>query len=199
MTNPESICPWAGDDPLYIKYHDTEWGVPKAGDQELFEKLVLEGFQAGMSWITILRKRENFRTAFDQFDAQVIANYGPRKIKSLMNDSSIVRNRLKIEAAIQNARAYLELNSQVGFAAFLWHYVDGQPRINRFRTMKDIPAQTELSKKISKDLKRHGFKFCGPTIVYAFMQSVGMINDHLVTCHRHQSCISIADNFCAPK
>ena len=198
MNSPEKICPWTGDDPFYIKYHDKEWGLPKTSDQELFEKLVLEGFQAGLSWITILRKRENFRKAFDHFNAERIVGYKPRKIKALLSDPGIIRNRLKIEASVHNARAYLDLQGKSGFAAFLWDYVDGRPLTNKFRSMEEIPTETELSRALSKELKRLGFKFCGPTIVYAFMQSVGMVNDHLVSCHRHQACLDFSKTFKAP-
>ncbi len=182
-------CPWPKQDPLYVAYHDEEWGVPDFDDRALFEKLVLDGFQAGLSWITILRKRDNFRRAFDGFAPETIARYDGRKIAALMRDEGIVRNRAKIEGAVASARAFLELmENGPGFARHLWGFVDGRPQVNRFRTTADVPAETELSRAIAKDLARRGFKFCGPTIVYAFMQAVGMVNDHLVRCHRHAAC-----------
>jgi DNA-3-methyladenine glycosylase I len=179
-------CPWCGTDPLYVAYHDTEWGVPERDDRALFEKLLLDGFQAGLSWITILRKRDNFRRAFDDFRPESIARYDKRKLASLMQDAGIVRNRMKIDGAVLSARAYLDIAEKgPGFSEYLWGFVDGEPIDGRRKTIKQIPAETELSRKISKDLKARGFKFCGPTIVYAFMQAVGMVNDHLTTCHRH--------------
>ena len=179
-------CPWPKQDPLYIAYHDQEWGVPEYDDRALYEKLVLDGFQAGLSWIIVLRKREQFRRAFDGFQPEVIARYGKRKINALMNDAGIVRNRTKIDGAIASARAYLDvMENGSGFSNLLWGYVDGRPKINRFRNVSQVPAETPLSRAISKELSSRGFKFCGPTIVYAFMQAVGMVNDHLVTCHRH--------------
>ena len=182
-------CPWPKDDPLYIAYHDDEWGVPEFDDRALYEKLVLDGFQAGLSWITILRKRENFRRAFDGFFPEKIARYRPGKIERLMQDAGIVRNRAKIEGAVLSARAWIEVMEKgPGFSKFLWHFVDGRPKVNRFRTMAQVPAETATSRAIAKELAQRGFKFCGPTIVYAFMQAVGMVNDHLVTCHRHEAC-----------
>ena len=179
-------CAWPGQDPLYVAYHDEEWGVPEYDDRALFEKLILDGFQAGLSWITILRKRDNFRRAFDAFEPAKIARYTPKKIERLMQDQGIVRNRLKIEGTILSARAWLTIMDEgPGFSKFLWDFVDGRPQVNRLRGIKEVPAETELSRKISKELARRGFKFCGPTIVYAFMQAVGMVNDHLVTCFRH--------------
>jgi len=179
-------CPWPKDDPLYIAYHDTEWGVPEYDDRALYEKLVLDGFQAGLSWITILRKRDNFRRAFDGFDPEIIARYAKRKTASLMQDAGIVRNRAKIEGAILSAQAYLDVMEKgPGFSKLLWGFVDGQPRINHFRRRGQVPAETAQSRAMSKELVGRGFKFVGPTIVYAFMQAVGMVNDHLVTCHRH--------------
>jgi DNA-3-methyladenine glycosylase I len=179
-------CPWPGDIPIYVAYHDEEWGVPEYDDRALFEKLVLDGFQAGLSWITILRKRDNFRRAFDGFEPAKIARYTPKKVERLMQDEGIVRNRLKIEGTILSARAWLEMMEKgPGFSNFLWEFVGGSPQINHLRSRKDVPAETELSRKISKELGRRKFKFCGPTIVYAFMQAVGMVNDHLVTCFRH--------------
>jgi len=182
-------CPWCGSDPLYVAYHDEEWGVPEFDDRALFEKLILDGFQAGLSWITILRKRESFRAAFDGFEPEVIARYDARKLRSLMQDEKIVRNGAKIEASVGNARAYLALCEHQRFADYLWDFVEGKPKQNRFRSTSQVPAQTELAEKVSKDLRQKGFKFVGPTIVYAFMQAVGMVNDHLVRCHRHQPCM----------
>jgi DNA-3-methyladenine glycosylase I len=182
-------CPWAKSDPIYVAYHDEEWGVPEFDDRALYEKLILDGFQAGLSWITILRKRENFRRAFDGFQPELIASYGPKKVAALMADAGIVRNRAKIEGTILSARAYLDLMERgPGFSTQLWDFVDGRPKTNRFRSVSQIPAQTELSQQISKELTRLGFKFVGPTIVYAFMQAVGMVNDHLVKCHRYAAC-----------
>jgi DNA-3-methyladenine glycosylase I len=179
-------CPWPGNDALYVAYHDDEWGVPEYDDRALFEKLVLDGFQAGLSWLIILRKRDNFRRAFDGFEPAKIARYTPKKFERLMQDAGIVRNRMKIEGAVLSARAWLEvMENGPGFSKLLWDFVDGRPRVNRLRSIKEVPAQTELSRRISKDLCGRGFKFCGPTIVYAFMQAVGMVNDHLVSCHRH--------------
>jgi DNA-3-methyladenine glycosylase I len=179
-------CPWPKQDPLYLAYHDDEWGVPEFDDRALFEKLVLDGFQAGLSWITILRKREHFRRAFDGFDPARIARYDRSKVAALMNDPGIVRNRAKIEGAIASARGYLDIMEKgPGFSALLWAFVDGKPQVNRCRSMADVPAETPLSRAISKELVGRGFKFVGPTIVYAFMQAVGMVNDHLVTCFRH--------------
>jgi len=181
-------CPWPGQDPLYVAYHDEEWGTPEFDDRALYEKLVLDGFQAGLSWITILRKRENFRRAFDNFEPEKIARYGERKVAALMDDAGIVRNRMKIEGAVLSARAYLDvMENGPGFSRLLWDFLGGVPKINRFRARSQVPAETELSRRISKELSRRGFKFCGPTIVYAFMQAVGMVNDHLVTCHRHEA------------
>ena len=182
-------CPWPGDDPLYVHYHDTEWGVPERDDRALYEKLILDGFQAGLSWITILRKRDNFRRAFDDFQPEKIARYTDKKIHALMNDAGIVRNRAKIEGSIQSARSYLAIMEQgPGFAKFLWDFVDGKPKINQFTTTASVPASKPLSSKMSKELSARGFKFVGPTIVYAFMQATGMVNDHLVACHCHEIC-----------
>jgi DNA-3-methyladenine glycosylase I len=179
-------CPWPKVDPIYVAYHDDEWGVPEFDDRALYEKLMLDGFQAGLSWITILRKRDNFRRAFDGFEPARIARYNARKVEALMGDPGIVRNRAKIEGAIASARAYLDIMEKgPGFSKFLWEFVDGKPKVNRFRSTGQVPAETELSRRISKELSAHGFKFVGPTIVYAFMQAVGMVNDHLVTCFRH--------------
>ncbi len=185
-------CPWPGTDPLYVAYHDEEWGVPERDDRALYEKLVLDGFQAGLSWITILRKREAFRRAFDGFTPEKIARYTPKKVEALMRDEGIVRNRLKIEGTVKSARAWLTIMEQgEGFAPYLWGFVDGRPIVNRHKTVKQIPAETALSRAISKDLKARGFKFCGPTIVYAFMQATGMVNDHLTSCPRHAACVKL--------
>jgi DNA-3-methyladenine glycosylase I len=184
-------CPWPGIDPFYVAYHDTDWGVPEWDDRALFEKLILDGFQAGLSWITILRKRERFRDVFDGFDAQMIVRYDQAKVESLMADAGIVRNRAKIEGTIRSARIYLDMMEKDGFSAFLWRYVEGRPLQNRFSSMDDVPAETPLSQRISKDLGKLGFRFCGPTIVYAFMQAVGMVNDHLVDCFRHEECAAL--------
>jgi len=194
----EYRCPWAGREPIYVAYHDDEWGVPKTDDRALFEKLVLEGFQAGLSWITILKKRDRFRTVFDGFDPGVVAKYGPDKIEELMSDAGIVRNRAKIEATVNNARACLELQEERSLASFLWDFVDGAPKMNEFRRLEEIPAETPTSKAMAKALKARGFRFCGPTTVYAFMQSMGMVNDHLVSCHRHEACAELARGFSAP-
>ena len=185
-------CPWPGEDPLYCAYHDEEWGVPEFDDRALYEKLVLDGFQAGLSWITILRKRENFRRAFDGFDPEVIARYRPKKVEALMQDAGIVRNRAKVEGTVKSALAYLEvMENGPGFSRLLWDFVDGRPKVNRFRRKGQVPAATPLSIAISKELTTRGFKFCGPTIVYAFMQATGMVNDHLVSCHRHAACAAL--------
>jgi DNA-3-methyladenine glycosylase I len=195
LPHPDGLsrCPWPGQDPLYVAYHDGEWGVPEYDDRALYEKLVLDGFQAGLSWIIILRKRENFRRAFDGFDPQKIARYTPKKIEKLMQDAGIVRNRMKIEGAVASARAWLEVMEKgPGFSALLWDHLDGKPKVNAFRTIKQVPAETAVSRAMSKELATRGFKFCGPTIVYAFMQAVGMVNDHLVTCHRHGACAKLS-------
>lgn len=179
-------CHWPGTDPLYVAYHDEEWGVPEFDDRALFEKLLLDGFQAGLSWITILRKRDNFRAAFDHFDPEKMARYKPKKIEALMQDTGIVRNRMKIESAVKSAQSWLAIQEREGFSNFLWKHLDGRPQQNHPRTSKDIPAETELSKKVSKELRKEGFNFVGPTIVYAFMQATGFVNDHLVECFRHE-------------
>jgi DNA-3-methyladenine glycosylase I len=182
-------CPWPGTDPLYVAYHDEEWGVPEYDDRALYEKLILDGFQAGLAWITILRKRDAFRQAFDGFAPEKIARYTPKKVEALMSDAGIVRNRLKIEGAIRSAQVWLDMmESGPGFSAFLWDFVDGQPVVNRYKAMRDVPAETPVSRAMSKELKARGFKFCGPTIVYAFMQATGLVNDHLTSCHRHKEC-----------
>ena len=183
-------CAWCGvRDPGYIAYHDQEWGVPEWDDRALFEKLALDGFQAGLSWITILRKRENFRTAFDGFEPALIAEYGDAKAEVLMNDSGIVRNRAKIMGTITGARIWLDIMGagKGAFADFLWSFVDGKPVVTKARGIADIPTQDAASQAMSEDLQRRGFKFCGPTICYAFMQAVGMKNDHVVDCHRHDA------------
>jgi len=179
-------CAWPGQDPLYVNYHDTEWGVPEYDDRALYEKLILDGFQAGLSWITILRKRDNFRRAFDNFDPAKIARYNKRKTDALMQDAGIVRNQAKIDGAVLSARAWLKVMEKgPGFSKLLWEFVDGKPKINHFRARSQVPAETPISRAMSKELLGRGFKFCGPTIVYAFMQAVGMVNDHMITCHRH--------------
>jgi DNA-3-methyladenine glycosylase I len=186
-----SRCPWPGTDPLYLAYHDEEWGVPEYDGRALFEKLILDGFQAGLSWITILRKRPRFREAFDGFDPEAIARYGPDRVEALMADPGIVRNRAKILGTIEGAKAWLAIEERGGFARFLWDRTDGRPVQNRWRTMEEVPAETALSQAISKELRAHNFRFVGPTIVYAFMQAVGMVNDHLVGCFRHEACAAL--------
>jgi DNA-3-methyladenine glycosylase I len=181
-------CPWPKT-PIDLAYHDTEWGVPHHDDRALFELLILEGAQAGLSWSTILNKRENYRRAFDHFDAEKISKYGPRKIQALLNDAGIVRNRLKIAATIQNAKAFLEVRREFGsFDRYLWAFVGGKSRVNRRRSTKDVPTRTNESDAMSRDLLERGFKFVGTTICYAFMQASGMVNDHLITCPRHAAC-----------
>ena len=191
-------CPWVGTQQIYRDYHDKEWGVPVGDDRTLFKKLVLEGFQAGLSWITILNKRERFCHVFDQFDPLKIAHYDAEKIEQLMSDKGIVRNRAKIEATIGNARAYIDLAESQSLGSFLWDFVDGEPVDNEITHMRDVPGQTPLSEKISKALKQKGFRFCGPVGVYALMQSAGMVNDHLMDCHRHEPCRKLARRFEAP-
>jgi DNA-3-methyladenine glycosylase I len=184
-------CPWAGLDPLYVAYHDQEWGVPEWDGRALFEKLILDGFQAGLSWITILRKRDSFRAAFDGFDPERILRYDEAKVEALMQDPGIVRNRAKIRATIALARIYEELERSGGFARHLWGFVGGRPIQNARRTMRDMAAQSEVSEAIAGDLRARGGNFVGPTIVYAFMQATGMVNDHLVDCHRHAECAAL--------
>ena len=181
-------CDWAPlENPLYVKYHDEEWGVPIRDDRMLFEFLLLEGFQAGLSWITILKKRVNFRQAFDNFDAKKIARYDEKKIEELMQNNGIVRNRRKIEAAVVNAKAFFEVQKEFGsFSDYIWSFVNGKPVVNKWKRMGEIPANTELSDEISKDLKNRGFKFVGSTIIYAYMQAIGMVNDHTVDCFRYE-------------
>lgn len=183
-----SRCPWPSTDPLYVAYHDEEWGVPEWDSRALFEKLILDGFQAGLSWITILRKRDAFRAAFDDFNPETIARYDEAKQAALMQDAGIVRNRSKIAASIKSAQAWIEIESKQGFSDYLWGFYNGAPKQNHWRDMGEVPAQTPLSAVISKDLRARGFNFCGPTIVYAFCQAVGMVNDHLVDCCRHGHC-----------
>ena len=180
-------CAWSGSDPLHLAYHDEEWGVPCHDERRLFEMLCLEGAQAGLSWLTILRKRENYRKAFDQFDAEKIAAYTERDRQRLLADAGIVRNRLKIDAAISNAQVALKAKEEFGtFDAFIWHYVDGTPRRNAWHSLAEIPARTAESDRMSKDLKQRGFRFVGSTICYAFMQSIGMVNDHVTSCFRYK-------------
>jgi DNA-3-methyladenine glycosylase I len=180
-------CGWAANDPLMVAYHDEEWGVPLHDDRRLFEFLVLEGFQAGLSWRTILHKRDNFRAAFDGFEAERVARYGKRKLDQLLGNPGIVRNRLKVQGSVTNARAFLETQDEFGsFDSFIWQFVGGTPKRNRRRTLKDVPSRTRESDRMSKDLKQRGFTFVGTTICYAFMQATGMVNDHRVTCFRHR-------------
>ena len=187
-------CPWAGTDPLYVDYHDTEWGVPERDDRALYEKLVLDGFQAGLSWITILRKRENFRKAFDGFDPKRIARYNETKIARLLGNDGIIRHRGKIEAAIRGARAWEKIveTHDGGFSGFIWKFVEGRPLQNSWKSIRDVPAATPMSEALSKELKQKGFNFCGPVIVYAFAQAIGMVNDHLTDCFRHHDCASMS-------
>lgn len=187
-------CAWPGEDPLYVAYHDQEWGVPEYDARALYEKLVLDGFQAGLSWITILRKRENFRRAFHNFDPEKIARYGKRDFERLMKNEGIIRSNAKIKAAIKGAQLWLDIQEKEpgGFSELIWKHVDGKPRINSYRSMKQIPAKTKMSEGLAKELKERGFNFVGPVIVYAFAQAVGMVNDHIVSCHRHATCAKLA-------
>jgi DNA-3-methyladenine glycosylase I len=185
-------CWWPGTDPLYVAYHDTEWGVPEYDDRALFEKLILDGFQAGLSWITILRKRDNFRTAFAGFDPAAIAGFDDARIEALMLDAGIVRNRAKIVSSVASARAWLRIQEREGFSHFLWKHLDGRPLQNNLNSRADVRPETDLSRTVSKALRAEGFNFVGPTIVYAFMQAVGMVNDHLVGCFRHAECAAFA-------
>jgi DNA-3-methyladenine glycosylase I len=187
-------CTWCGVDPLYVAYHDEEWGVPEYDDRALFEKLILDGFQAGLSWITILRKRDAFRAAFDGFDPAIIARYDAAKVEALMGDAGIVRNRAKIVGTIASAKAYLALQERQGLANFLWDFFDGKPLRNGFATHGDIPAATPVSMAMSKELKRLGFAFVGPTIVYAFCQACGLVNDHVAGCFRAEECAALTRN-----
>ncbi|MEM7775810.1 MAG: DNA-3-methyladenine glycosylase I [Pseudomonadota bacterium] len=196
IDDPTQRCPWPGiSDPEYTRYHDEEWGVPVDDDRRLFEKLILEGFQSGLSWLTILKKRPAFRSAFDNFDATRIARYDDADVARLMSDTGIVRNRAKIEATITNARAFLDLSSKTRLAHLVWGLVDGKPIIHERRDFSEIPAQTDLSQNLSKQLKAHGFRFVGPTTAYAFLQSVGVVNDHIITCHRHAPCADLQRAF----
>lgn len=179
-------CQWVTQDPLYIEYHDKEWGVPVYDARKLFEFLILEGVQAGLSWITVLKKRENYRKAFDQFNPEKIARYNTQKINQLLANPGIIRNRLKINAAIINAQAYLAIQEETDFVDYLWQFVNGKPIHNHWKTSKQVPAKTAISDAMSKDLKKRGFKFVGSTICYAFMQAVGMVNDHIITCFRYK-------------
>ena len=192
ILNARCRCGWCGTDPLYVAYHDMEWGVPEYDDRALFEKLILDGFQAGLSWITILRKREAFRAAFDRFEPELIARYDGAKIEALMQDAGIVRNRAKIVGTIASANAYLSLAEQGGLSQLLWDFHEGVPLRTRRATSADVPAETPLSRAMAKELKRLGFSFCGPTIVYAFAQACGLVNDHLVDCFRHEECAALA-------
>jgi len=186
MSKPVTRCGWVSDDPLYVKYHDREWGVPVYHDRRLFEMLILEGAQAGLSWITILKKRAHYRKVFDRFDPKKIAFYDKRKINSLLQDPGIVRNRLKVESTVLNARCYLELKEQESrFSDYLWQFVDGEPVVNKWKTLEEVPVTTVQSDAMSKALKARGFKFVGTTICYAFMQAVGMVNDHTIDCDFH--------------
>ncbi len=187
IKDSKTRCEWAGSESLYVKYHDTEWGVPVYDDRRLFEFLILEGAQAGLSWSTILKKRENYRRAFDNFEPAEIAKYKRPKIEKLLRDSGIVRNRLKIEAAVSNARAFLEVQKEFGsFADYIWSFVDGKPIQNNWKSLREIPAKTNEAERMSRALKKRGFRFVGPTICYAFMQAVGMVNDHTVRCFRNR-------------
>lgn len=190
---PEVLrCPWPGTDPLYVSYHDREWGVPLRDERKLFELLVLETAQAGLSWITILRRREGYRRAFEGFDPERVASYGPDKVSSLLCDPGIIRNRKKIESAVSNARAFLGIQEAYGsFSAYLWGFVDGKPIVNHWRDLSELPAKTDLSETISRDMKTRGFSFFGPVACYAFLQSAGLVNDHLVGCFRHQMVCSL--------
>lgn len=183
----EGRCTWCGDDPLYVAYHDVEWGVPVRDDKDLYAKLILDGFQAGLSWITILRRREGFEQAFEGLDPEVIAGYGPKRIETLLQDARIIRNRQKVEAAVKNARAWIKVMEGSGdFSSLLWKHVDGVPLVNAWKHDREVPCETEQSKAMSKELKSLGFGFCGPTICYAFMQAVGMVNDHVISCFRYR-------------
>ncbi len=192
-----SRCPWAGADPLYIRYHDVEWGVPVNDDRRLFEFLILEGAQAGLSWLTILKKRENYRRAFDRFEPEKVARYGEAKIARLMTDPGLVRNRRKIEAAVKNARAFLQVREAFGsFARYMWQFTDGRPVQHRWKNTAQVPARTPTSEAMSRDLKQRGFSFVGPTICYAHMQAVGMVNDHLIGCFRHREVADLEKTGC---
>jgi DNA-3-methyladenine glycosylase I len=194
MTPAEVVrCGWSVKEPIYIKYHDQEWGVPEHDPRALYEKLVLDGFQAGLSWLTILKKRENFRAAFDNFEPEKIARYGKRDVNRLLKNAGIVRSGAKIEASIRGAQLWLDIEEKEpgGFTEFIWKHVDGRPKVNRYKTLKQVPAKTKMSEALSKELKDRGFNFCGPVIVYAFAQAVGVVNDHIVSCHRHSPCAAM--------
>ena len=183
-------CEWAGSDPLYLAYHDQEWGVPVHTDRHLFEMLILEGAQAGLSWITILKKRANYRQAFDNFDPEIVAAYDERKVAELLANPGIVRNRRKVAATVQNAQAFLKIQAEFGsFDAYIWQFVGGKPKQNAWHTLAEIPPKTTESEAMSKDLRKRGFSFVGPTICYAFMQAVGLVNDHVVSCFRHRELV----------
>jgi len=181
----EERCPWPGNDALYIQYHDTEWGVPEHNSKMLWEKLTLEGFQAGLSWITILKKRESFRKAFDNFKPEIVAKYDELKITALLQNKGIIRHRGKIEATVQNAKIFLDIEKDQGFNNFFWKYTNHQTLQSKVQTQSEIPNSTDLSEQISKDLKKLGYRYCGPTIVYAFMEAAGLVNNHMITCPRH--------------
>ena len=187
-------CHWPGEDPLYLSYHDSEWGVPEYDSRALYEKLVLDGFQAGLSWITVLRKRENFRKAFAGFDPHKIARYGAKDVNRLLKDEGIIRSRAKIEAAIRGARLWIEIEEKQpgGFRDLIWKHVGGKPQVNNFKRRDQVLAETEMSQGLAKDLKQRGFNFCGPVIVYAFAQATGMVNDHVTDCFRHEECAKLA-------
>ncbi len=190
-THSLTRCPWCGTDPLYVAYHDNEWGVPCYDDWKLFEFIILETFQAGLSWITILRKRENFRKAFADFDPVKVARFTDKKMTALMEDAGIIRNKLKIASAVTNAKAFLRCQEEFGsFSTYFWHWVDNKPIINHWHSMQEVPAKSELSTTIARDMKKRGFVFIGPTIVYAHMQAMGLVNDHLIQCFRHKACHS---------
>jgi len=185
-------CPWCGQDPLYRQYHDTEWGVPVHADRTLFEFLILEGAQAGLSWLTVLRKRPHYRRLFADFDAEQVARFDAARVETLLQDPGIVRNRLKVQAAVRNAQAFLAVQEVFGsFDRYIWDFVDGRPIVNHFERLDQVPAVTPLAETLSRDLKRRGFRFVGPTIVYAHMQATGMVNDHLVDCPRHAACAAL--------
>lgn len=191
MSDDKQRCEWPGNDPLYLAYHDREWGVPVHDDRKLFEMLILEGAQAGLSWITVLRKRENYRRAFDNFDPAKIAAYDEAKIATLLQDAGIIRNRLKVNAAVQNARCFLAVKDEFGsFDAYIWQFIGGKPKQNSFQQLKDLPAKTAEAEAMSKNLLKRGFKFVGPTICYAFMQAIGMVNDHVERCFRYHEIAS---------
>jgi DNA-3-methyladenine glycosylase I len=194
MGQDKTRCHWPGEDPLYLSYHDTEWGVPEYDSRALYEKLVLDGFQAGLSWITILRKRENFRKAFHNFDPHKIARYGARDVNRLLKDEGIIRSRAKIEGAIKGAKLWLEIEEKQpgGFRDLIWKHVGGKPQVNQFKHRDQVPAQTEMSQGLAKELKQRGFNFCGPVIVYAFAQATGMVNDHVTDCFRHPECAKLS-------